>query len=58
MAHCAKYGTMSVNAVHSVRSDGRILLPKNIREKYIGEHMAIVEKEPGVLVLEMVEVGD
>lgn len=58
MPHPVQLGCMGLNGVSPVQKDGRIRLPQEIREKYVGDYFAIVESDIGVLRFERVEVED
>lgn len=42
-------------SVNKVDSDGRVYLPYDVRERYIGDNMAMYEPEAGRIVLQRVE---
>ncbi len=45
-------------SVNKVDTDGRIYLPSDVRQNYIGDEMAMYEPEPGRIVLQRVEIED
>lgn len=45
-------------SVNKVDSDGRVYLPLEIRDRYIGDEMAMYEPEPGRIVVQRVTIDD
>lgn len=45
-------------SVNKVDSDGRVYLPSDVRERYIGDQVAMYEPEPGRLIVQRVEIEE
>jgi bifunctional DNA-binding transcriptional regulator/antitoxin component of YhaV-PrlF toxin-antitoxin module len=45
-------------SVNKVDSDGRVYLPKDVRDRYIGDQVAMYEPEPGRIIVQRVEIEE